>query len=262
MDAPIPSGEERSIQRQGGATLDGAPIAYVAALAAVMIAFTIVPLPLSVVIGFGRSFPLSQGLYGLTGWLLGPLAGALANGIGVLIGVFLNPQNTTLPIASVVGAAAGALAAGVLGATDTRRRWALPLVMLFGVTYLLYGGRAIVQNGANPWAVLAGSFIDWSALLLFLPARSWCVRWLRHPNLRQVGVALFVGTWISSGLAHLTSACWVYFAYNWPAENWWLMAPAAPLEHVARCGIGAIVGTGVIAGLRATGLLKPLHAAY
>ncbi|NMC01595.1 MAG: hypothetical protein GYA30_04395, partial [Chloroflexi bacterium] len=102
MDAPIPSGEERSIRRQGGATLDGAPIAYVAALAAVMIAFTIVPLPLSVVIGFGRSFPLSQGLYGLTGWLLGPLAGALANGIGVLIGVFLNPQNTTLPIASVV----------------------------------------------------------------------------------------------------------------------------------------------------------------
>lgn len=263
MSTLIPSGEERRIERHGGATLDGAPVAYVVALTAVMIAFTLVPLPLSVVIGFGRSFPLSQGLYGLVGWLLGPWAGALANGIGVLIGVFINPQNTTIPGASVAGAMAGALAAGVLGATGFRRRWVLPLALLFVLEYLLYGGRAVVQNGADARAVLAGSFINWSALFLFIsPLRALCARWLRHTNLRYVTMALFFGTWISSGLAHLTSATWVYFVSNWPAENWWLMAPAAPLEHLARCVIGAIVGTGVIAGLRAIGILKPLHAAY
>lgn len=202
-----PSGEERRIRSHGGAMLDGAPVAYVAALAAVMIAFTIVPLPLSIVIGFGRSFPLSQGLYGLMGWLLGPLAGAAANGIGVLIGVFINPQNTTIPGASVAGAVAGALAAGVLGATGARRRWALPLALLFILAYLLYGGRAILQNGADPRAVLAGSFINWSALLLFIsPVRSLCARWLRHTSARHVATALFLGTWISSGLAHLVSA--------------------------------------------------------
>lgn len=263
MKLQTPSGEERHVQRRGGATIDGAPVAYVAALTAVMIAFTIIPLPLSIVIGFGRSFPLSQGLYGLVGWLLGPLAGALANGIGVLIGIFVNPQNTTIPGASVAGAAMGALAAGVLGAMGLRRRWTLPLALFFLLEYLLYGGRAIVHNGADVRAVLAGSFINWSALLLFiLPTRALCARWLRHADLRYVTVGLFIGTWISSGLAHLTSATWVYFIYNWPAENWWLMAPAAPVEHVARCVIGAIVGTGVIAGLRATGILKPLHAAY
>ena len=259
----IPSGTEREFRHHGSVTLDGAPIAYVAALTAVMIAFTIVPLPLSVVIGFGRSFPLSQGLYGLVGWLLGPLAGALANGVGVLIGIFLNPQNTTIPGASVAGAAAGALAAGVLAATGPRRRWALPLAIFFSAAYLLYGGRAIVQNGADPRAVLAGSFINWSALLLFVsPVRSLCARWLRQAVLRRVALGLFLGTWISSGLAHLVSATWVYLAYNWASENWWLMAPAAPFEHLARCLIGAVVGTGVIAGLRATGLIKPLHAAY
>lgn len=259
----IPSGEERQIQRHGGATLDGAPVATIAALTAVIIAFTIVPLPLSVIIGFGKSFPLSQGLFGLIGWLLGPLAGALVNGIGVLIGVFINPQNTTIPGASVAGAVAGALAAGVLGATGVRRRWALPLAIFFSAAYLLYGGRAIVQNGADPRAVLAGSFINWSALLLFiLPTRVLCARWLRHADLRRVTAALFLGTWISSGLAHLISATWVYFAFNWPGANWWLMAPVAPVEHLARCVIGAVVGVGVIAGLRATGLLKPLHAAY
>lgn len=261
--AVTPSGEERRVQRHGGATLDGAPIAVVAALTAVMVAFTIVPLPLSIVIGFGRSFPLSQGLYGLIGWLLGPLAGALANGVGVLIGVFLNPQNTTIPGASVAGAVAGALAAGVLGAVGPRRRWSLVLGPLFLLAYALYGGRAIVQNGADPRAVLAGSFINWSALLLFiLPIHALLARWLREANLHRLAVALFLGTWISSGLAHLVSATWVYFAFNWPAENWWLMAPAAPIEHIARCIIGAVVGTGVIAGLRATGFLKASHAAY
>lgn len=259
----LPSGVEREVRRHGAATIDGAPVAYVAALAAVMIAFTIVPLPLTVVIGFGRSFPLSQGLYGLMGWLLGPLAGALANGIGVLIGIFINPQNTTIPGASIAGATAGALAAGVLGAIDSRRRWTLPLAILFAVAYLLYGGRAIVQNGADPRAVLAGSFINWSAFLLFVsPIRSLCARWLRETSLKRVAVGLFLGTWISSGLAHLISATWVYFVYNWPGENWWLMAPAAPFEHLARSLIGTVVGVGVIAGLRATGLARAVHAAY
>ena len=259
----MPTGEERNVVHSKGAAIDGAPIAYIVTLAAVVAVLTVVPIPISFVIGTGKNFPMSQGVYPLMGWLLGPLAGALADGIGALVGLMINPQNTSSLLASLLGAAMGGLAAGSMRTEGHRRRWWLPLTAVFIIFYGLYAGRAVFVNRAVWWHVLLGSFINWSALLLFaLPTRTFFARLLADANPRRVAVGLFGGTWMVAGLVHLSTGWIVYWLMNWPNTLWLAFAGTAPFEHIARCIIGTVIGVGVISGLRAIGLVKPVEAAY
>jgi hypothetical protein len=258
-----PQGEERQVEARGAATIDGAPIAYVVSLAAVVTVLAMIPIPVSVVIGSGANFPMSQSIYPLVGWLLGPVAGALANGIGALIGIFVAPYTTSSPPATVFGAAMGGLAAGAMVARGARKRWWIPLSLVFIALYALYAGRAILVNQVAWLSVVLGSFINWSALLLFLlPTRTLFARMIQDRDLKRVGIGLFGGTWMIAGLVHLSTGAIVYWILNWPNEFWLIIAPLAPLEHAVRCVAGMTVGLGVIAGLRETGLVKPTHATY
>lgn len=258
-----PAGEERAVRRLDRIAIDGAPVTYIMVLAAVVAALAFIPIPVSVVIASGKNFPMSQSLYPLVGWLLGPVAGAVADGIGALVGVIVAPHTTTSAPATVLGAALGGLAAGAMTMKGRRAGWWLPLAAVFVVFYGLYAGRAVFINGAAVRDVLLGSFINWSAIVLFvLPTRVWFARLLAERDLKRVGIGLFGGTWIVAGLAHLASGTIVYAILNWASEYWLIFAPVAPVEHIIRCLVGTIIGTGAIAGLRATGLFKPTHAAY
>jgi predicted membrane protein len=105
--------------------IDGAPIAYIIMLAGVVTGLAFVPL--SVVLGSGKSFPMSQGIYPLVGWILGPIAGAIASAIGASLGIFIAPHTTTVPIATVLGALMGSFAAGTMVHTGRRKNWWIPL---------------------------------------------------------------------------------------------------------------------------------------
>ncbi len=262
-EGKAPEGAERAVVRSLGVTVDGAPVAYMAVLTAVVAVLTLIPLPVTVVIGTGKNFPLSQGIYPLVGWLLGPLAGALVNAIGAIVGVLVNQQNSSTLLGTALGAAMGGMAAGVMRGDGRRSRWWIPVAGIAGLFYAFYGGRAVVVNGANMVHVLVGSVLDWSGLLLFvLPTRTLFARALASENLSRVALGLFGGTWVAAGLVHLCGAMFAYWQQAWPNEVWLMFAVPAPFEHIARCLIGAVVGTGVIAGLRALNLAKPEHAAY
>ncbi len=255
-----PSGQERTVTLQSSLAIDGASVAHIIVLAAIVT--TLAAIPLSVVIGSGKSFPMSQAIYPLVGWLLGPIAGALATGIGALAGVFLFPHTTTIWWATVLGAVFGGFTAGTLH--PTRRRWSWLIGGTLAVlAYIAYAGRAVWQNGVAPLAVLAGSFIDWSALLLYLlPTRTLAGRWIGDSRPARLALGLALGTWMIAGLVHLFTAVWVYLIFNWPAAVWQAIAPMAPLEHALRTFVGAAIGTGVISGLRRLGLPRPEHALY
>ncbi len=255
-----PAGQERALVQRSFLAVDGAAIANIIVLAAVVT--VLAAIPLSVVIGSGKSFPMSQAVYPLVGWLLGPIAGALATGIGALAGVFFFPHTTTIWWATVLGAAFGGFVAGTLHPTQRRHWWFIGATLAV-LAFVLYAGRAVWQNGVAPLAVLAGSFIDWSALLLYLlPTRRLAGRLIgdAHPARLVLGLAL--GTWMVAGLVHLFTAMWVYFVFNWPAAVWLTIAPMAPLEHALRTIVGAVIGAGVITGLRRLGLPRPEHAVY
>ena len=256
-----PAGEERQVQFLGGAAIDGAPVAYIVVLAAVVTALAFIPF--SVILASGGSFPMSQGIYPLVGWLLGPIAGAIASGIGALVGIFLAPHTAGVPVVSVLGGVIASFAAGVMVIRDERRGWWIPLAVIFIIAWLLFAGRAVVQNGVSLYAAIAGSFLDWSAILLFiLPTRTIFARWINDKRLVRTALGLFLGTWMIAGVMHVVQSCITYFMFNWPEEVWVTLIPIIPFENLMRCLIGTVIGTGVIAGLRAIGLVKPTWAIY
>ena len=257
-----PAGEEREVRFLGGAAVDGAPVAYIVVLAAVVTALAFVPF--SVILAAGGSFPMSQGIYPLVGWILGPIAGAIASGVGRLIGIFLAPHTAgPVPAASVWGAAIASFAAGSMVLGEKRKRWWIPLSALFIIEFLLFTGRAIFLNGVGIGVALLNSFVDWSSILLYaLPTRTLFARWINSKNAGLGAAGLFLGTWMIAGLSHLSVTVIMYFMFNWPEEVWVTLIPVIPMEHLFRCLIGAVIGTGVIAGLRAIGVVKPAEAIY
>jgi hypothetical protein len=53
-----------------------------------------------------------------------------------------------------------------------------------------------------------------------------------------------------------------FFMFAWPEPVWWTLAGLVPFEYLQRCVVGTVIGVGVIAGLRAIGLVKPTNAIY
>ena len=135
--------------------------------------------------------------------------------------------------------------------------------VIFIIAFLLFAGRAVVQNGVSLYAAIAGSFLDWSGILLFiLPTRVIFARWINDKSLVKVILGLFLGTWMIAGVMHVVQSCITYFMFNWPEEVWVTLIPIIPFENLMRCLAGTVIGTGVIAGLRAIGLVKPTWAVY
>ena len=257
-----PTGEEREVRFLGGAAIDGAPVAYIIVLAAVVAALGVIPF--SVILGSGGSFPMSQSIFPLVGWVLGPIAGAVATGIGRLVGGFLFPHTAgPVPWASIWGAAIASFAAGSMVLGKRRKGWWIALSVLFIVEFLLYVGRAILVNGVDLRVAILTSFVDWSSIVLYLlPTRTLAVRWIGSRDSRRVAAGLFLGTWMIAGISLLSVSTILYQMFNWPEADWIRLIPVIPVEHVIRCLVGAVIGTGVIAGLRAIGLVKPTEATY
>ncbi len=257
----VPSGEERKVKFLGSAAIDGAPVAYIVVLAAVVAALCFVPF--SMILAVGGSFPMAQGIFPLVGWILGPVAGAVASGVGRAIGVFVAPHTAGVAVVSIWAAMLGSFSAGVMDGQGKRKTWWLPLTVFFVLEWVLFAGRAVIQNGVGLWAAFAGSFIDWSGVVLFaLPTRTLAARWLKSQNMGQVVAGLFLGTWMIAGVTHLSATVILYFMSNWPEDVWITLIPIIPMENLFRCLIGTVIGSGVIAGLRAIGIVKPTEATY
>jgi hypothetical protein len=262
MSEQTPSGEERQVVLLGGASIDGAPIPYVIVLAAVVVALSF--FPMSVILITGGSFPMSQGILGLIGWVLGPVAGAVTSGIGALISIFLAPQTAgPIPAMRILGSVVASFAAGSMVVGNTRKRWWLIVWLIGLISLIIYLGRAIFSNGVGLWPAFAASFVDWSALIIYLlPTRVLIARWINNKNMGLVILGLALGTWTVYGLSHVTLTAIYYSLYNWPEVQFYPLIPTIPFENVLRAGIAVVIGSGVIAGLRAIGLVKPKHAIY
>ncbi len=247
------SGDAREVRRSTMAAIDGVPLTMIVAMAAVVAALSLVPF--SAVLGIGGSFPLSQAVYPLVGWLLGPIAGALATGVGAVVGLLVAPHTAgSLPWMRFLAAALSGFAAGTMTVEARRRRWWMPIAALMVVVLWLYGKRALANGIALPLFLL-GSFIDSSALALYLlPTRDWIGRALSAERWPWVATGLFFGTWVAAGLSHLLATTAYYLLYNWPAEVWWTLVPVMPVEHLFRAGVGTVLGLGVLRGMRALGL--------
>ena len=258
-----PRGEERRVTRVGGAAIDGAPIAYVTVLAAVIAVLSFVPIPVSSVLGLGGTFPLSQAIYPLVGFLLGPWAGAVAAGVGRVIGVFIAPHTASSGLLSAVVAAVTAWAGGIL----VQRRnstWLFPAMMaLFLVAFVAYVGRGMAL-GVGMALALGSTFVNWLSLFLWiLPTRALARDGIASEEPANLAIGLALGSWITNTSSYLVANALFYnLLFQWPAIQWQALTIVAPLEHAFRVVVGTVIGVGVIMGLRAVGLVKPARAGY
>ena len=262
MTAHIPVGKEREVKNISGAAIDGAPIAYIVVLAAVVTALAFIPF--SVVLAMGGSFSMNQGIIGLVGWILGPVAGATASGIGALIGVLVAPQTAGVWFVTVFGSIVNAFAAGAMSTHNEKRKaWWVGVAGFTAIALVVFLGRALFVNGIHLQWVILGSFLNWSSLILFiLPTRTLVINWIGSKNMGKVALGLALGTWICFGIRHTIGGAITYTMFNWTEEIWVALSPVVPVETLFRCAIGAVIGTGVIAGLRAIGLVKPREGVY
>jgi hypothetical protein len=232
------------------------------ALAAVVVALSF--FPMSVIFITGGSFPISQGVLGLIGWILGPVAGAVTSGIGGLIAIFLAPHTAgPVPVLRIVGNAIASFAAGAMIVNHSRKNWWLAIWILGLISLIIYLGRAILINGVGVMPAVGASFVDWSALILYaLPTRLMIANWLRSKKLWHVALGLALGTWVVYGLSHLILTAVYYSMFNWPEIQFYPLIVAIPFENLLRSVVAVVIGSGVIAGLRAIGMVKPKNANY
>ena len=255
-----PLAPERKVTFLGGATIDGAPIPYVVVLAAVVTALSFVPF--SIALGGGTAFPLAQVVYPLCGILLGPIAGAVAAGIGAGIGIFVAPHTAgTMPIETVIVVMAGAFAAGAIVRGPERTKWWMPPVFLALANFIASSLFAVLVVGVEFRILLASLVTVIVAFALWLlPTRKLFAHWVGSKKL----VLVFLGTAFITLLGYTvsTNIGIGYFINPWPNEVWAMLIPIIPVENLFRMIVGAIIGTGIIVGLRAIGLVKAKWATY
>jgi hypothetical protein len=144
-----------------------------------------------------------------------------------------------------------------------RRFWWIGIFILAAGSFALYVGRAVLLNGVGLPVALLGSFLDWSAILLFLlPTRVLFARWIGSSNVGLLVGGLFAGTWVTYGLAHVCQSAILYYLTNYPEAVWKTLIPIIPVEMAVRCTVGAVIGSGVILGMRALHLARPSEALY
>lgn len=261
MAADIPKGRRRDVTAVGGVTIGGAPVSYVAIMAAIVAVLAFIPA--SVVIGgTGAGWPLHDAVHPLIGLLLGPIAGPIASAIGILVGQAIAPHTSLGPTGFLIGVGS----AFAVGMVTRRGRWewavAVAVVLALHVVYLFQA----LAFGISPGLWLSNAITVTLGIVLISipPIRHWANDTIRdeHPSWWQLLVALYIPFFFGSVAGIQLN--WVpAFAINpWPAEVWPVLIPIIAIERVVFPLIGALIGVGVITGLRRTAFAKPKYASF
>ena len=254
----IIKGEKRELKVGNAMSIGGAPVSYVAILAAVLTVTSFIPL--SVSIGSGASFPLSTTIYPLIGIILGPVAGPAAAAIGGILSVIISPHTANSGILTPLAPISTAFIAGML-VQKKRGYWIIPLFMFF-VGFFCYAGLGYVR-GVSIRNILMLFFVPLLSVVLYLltivqHAKYWLVSKQRMANL--IG---FIVIFFTANISEIPITGAVnYIVMGWPNDVWPIIALTMPIERSIMLLAGTIIGMSVITGLRKLPIVKPLKAGY
>jgi len=244
--------DNKTKQKRG---IFGAPVSYIALLAAVTAVLQLIPF--SVVLGAGISFPLSLAITGLVGILLGPWAGAVAVAIGSGIGVMIAPHTAWLGPLTVLVMVVTPIASGLI--VNGKRQW---VGIYLIVATFVWWGLFIATNGfpkvwtslLQPWRYLI------PGILLLIPViNNKAIRFLQSDNRLAMGVSLTYLIWVSGSVDHtLSSIIGNLILFRMPEDVWsFLTLYVIGAERGVLALVGMVIGLGVMVGLRQMGMKKP-----
>jgi hypothetical protein len=195
------------------------------------------------------------------GLLLGPIAGPIASGIGMLVGNAIAPYTNLGPWSPLLGI----MSAFSVGMVMQRKKgyWLVPWLITLAAHIGYYF--MAVDYGISTGLWFSNVFTVTLALIVIaIPQiRQWAVRNIKDSKVNwQMGVALYIVFFFGSTAG--IQAIWTPgFATNpWPAEVWPALVPIILVERVVFTLVGTLVGLGVISALRRSSFVKPDQAGY
>ncbi|MCL4459628.1 MAG: hypothetical protein M1136_02100 [Chloroflexi bacterium] len=237
----------------------GAPVSYIALLAAVTAAFQLIPF--SVVLGPGLSFPLSLAIDSLVGILLGPWAGGLAVLIGSVIGIMIAPHTAFLGPFTIAVVTLPAIVAGLI---VIRQYYVAAAIMFAGGLWWVISYAMILHYPDPKVYLYPWRYFVPAVLLLFPALNEKALRLLQSEN--RLGIAVAVGyiSWIGSQSGHFISATvGDIYLFRLPQDVLnALIFIITPGERAVLDLVAMVVGLGVITGLRQMGARRPAQGIW
>lgn len=252
-----PSGERREFSTVPGVSIGGAPLTYIAMLAALIAVFSLIPF--SPLLGIAGNLSFSDVFTPQTGILLGPWGGAVASVVGMLLSAFLPNASPFAPLTSI-GSGFAALAVGLT--VQRGKRW-----WLFGwagmlVCWLALVGLAMTRGVSLPVA-LANTASQIVGLVIWVsPLRRVAADWLRGEGIGRLAAGVAVVFWIGTVTEHVINTLILYALLDWPPTVWEILVPVIPGERLGLTVAATVICTSVIVGMRRMGLLRPGMAGW
>lgn len=217
--------------------------AVIAVWAALMAAASL--LPAFPIVGTGATFNIANCLTPLAGIFFGPIAGAIAAGVGGFIGQLIAPHTVLFGPLQFTIAVMGGLAAGFA----MQRKWLVPFLIIFvlgAVWYLIPGGR-------GAWATPLLYFLGFIFILL-----GWLMGRKEDPllskNRAKMAFGIFCASVAGIVVTQAMGNLWALIFFKLPPAIWFTVLAIAPVERVLFSLGAMIIGTPLLIGLPKIGI--------
>lgn len=179
----------------------------------------------------------------ITGIVLGPVGGGLATAIGGIIGMMLT-GNMPMGIFSFLPGTFGALCVGL----TYRGRWYASAVIF---AFFIVAFAALPSIGAAKYYVWLHAF---ALLLLVSPASTLAVEYTKSLDPQKLVFGVSILAFIGVLVDHIVGSFLYQLLYPLPESVWATFAFVYPLERLLVTIVAAIIGVGIIKGVKASGL--------
>lgn len=217
--------------------------AVIAVWAALMAAASL--LPAFPVVGTGATFNIANCLTPLAGIFFGPVAGAIAAGVGGFIGQLLAPHTVLFGPLQFTIAIMGALASGFA----MQRKWwvSFGIITLFGGVWYLF------PNGRGAWATPLLYLLGYAGILVgWFISRKEDALLSKNRGKMALGIlcASVAGIIVTQAMGNL----WALIFFQLPPAIWFTVLAIAPIERILFSVGAMIIGTPLLIGLPKIGI--------
>ncbi len=217
--------------------------AVIAVWAALMAAASL--LPAFPIIGTGVTFNIANCLTPLAGIFFGPVAGAIAAGVGGFIGQLIAPHTVLFGPLQFTIAIMGALGAGFA----MQGRWWVPalIIALFGGVWYL------VPGGTEAWATPLLYLLGFAAIAvgIFISRKE---NPLLSRNRARMGLGILCASLAGIVVTQSMGNLWALIFFELPPAIWFTVLAIAPVERFLFALGAMIIGTPLLIGLPKIGI--------
>lgn len=195
-------------------------------------------LPAFPIVGTGATFNIGNSLVPLAGIFFGPLAGAIAAGIGGFIGQLIAPHTVLFgPLQFTISMFGAAMAGFAM-----QRKWQYPLLLILVLGLVWYA----FPLGRQAWGTPLVYTLGFLAI-----AVGWIFgrNWLSSSNRAKMFAGIFLASLTGIVTTQAIGNLWAMVMFALPPAIWWSTLALGPLERFFFAIGSGIIGLPLMIGL-------------